>query len=85
IRKYTVEEEKIIKELCEDLEKNKVIYLGYSEWASNVQIITKKDGRKAIILADITMDLKSAYWQLNMHPKSQKYTASRFGRFGIYL
>ncbi|CAG8807549.1 4134_t:CDS:1, partial [Gigaspora rosea] len=32
-----------------------------------------------------TMDLKSAYWQLNIHPKSQKYTASRFGRFGIFL
>ncbi|CAG8646002.1 18236_t:CDS:1, partial [Dentiscutata erythropus] len=31
IRKYTVEEEKIIKELCDDLEKNDVIYSGYSE------------------------------------------------------
>ncbi|CAG8590856.1 21060_t:CDS:2, partial [Dentiscutata erythropus] len=105
IRKYTVKEEKIIKELCDDLEKNDVIYPEYSKWASNVQIITKKDGRKAIVidyrrlnkhlvkfkqplpntmqfLQDIsrykyytTMDLKSAYWQLNVHPKSQKYTA----------
>ncbi|CAG8511755.1 6316_t:CDS:1 [Dentiscutata erythropus] len=50
IRKYTVKEEKIIKELYKDLEKNDVIYPGYSEWASNVQIITKKDGRKAIVI-----------------------------------
>ncbi|CAG8449957.1 14221_t:CDS:2, partial [Dentiscutata erythropus] len=106
IRKYTIEKERIIKELCEDLEKNDVIYPGYSKWASNVQIITKKDGRKAIVidyrrlnkhlvkfkqllpnimqfLQDIsrykyytTMNLKSAYWQLNVYPKSQKYTAN---------
>jgi len=50
VRKYTPEEEKTIKELMEDLVKNDVIYLGNSEWASNVQIITKKDGRKAIVI-----------------------------------
>ncbi|CAG8759042.1 4548_t:CDS:2 [Dentiscutata erythropus] len=31
IRKYTVEEERIIKELYEDLEKNDIIYPGYSK------------------------------------------------------
>ncbi|CAG8779016.1 16154_t:CDS:2, partial [Cetraspora pellucida] len=32
----------------------------------------------------ITMDIKSAYWQLVMHENSKKYTATTFAEYGTY-
>ncbi|CAG8614213.1 6529_t:CDS:2, partial [Gigaspora rosea] len=63
VRKYSKDELKIIKKLLDKLKENNIVKQGFSNWGSNVLVITKKDRTKKIAID---------YRNLNKHLKQFK-------------